>query len=244
VHSSFKNETEGRVTAVVAKARYQQATENQSQQKLEHSARSRPSNKVIKVLLDSGSDGDLMFHEKGTPMHFPYLTRQVPNSWHTSNGSFLTKGRSKVSLKFFEYSNSKEYLVTPDVVEYDKKKMTKPVYDLILGCKTMKELGIVLDFRTQEITIDEIILPMRDVNSLTKSTMDKAWAVNNSMIHEPTSTQEETQRVVHILDAKYEKADLQSVVSTNCTHLSLPDQNKLLELLIEFEDLFDGTLGD
>jgi hypothetical protein len=36
--------------------------------------------------------------------------------------------------------------VTPDVVEFDKNKMTKPVFDLILGCKTMKELGIVLDF--------------------------------------------------------------------------------------------------
>ena len=80
------------------------------------------------------------------PMHFPYLARQVPNSWHTLNGSFLTRGRSKVSLKFFEYSDSKECLVTPDVVEYDKKKMTRLMYDLILGCKTMKELGIVLDF--------------------------------------------------------------------------------------------------
>ncbi len=30
----------------------------------------------------------------------------------------------------------------PDVVEYDKNKMTKPVYDCILGCRTMKELGI------------------------------------------------------------------------------------------------------
>ena len=49
-------------------------------------------------------------------------------------------------MKFFEYSNNKEYLVTPDVVEYDKKMITKPVYNLILGCKTMKELGIVLDF--------------------------------------------------------------------------------------------------
>jgi hypothetical protein len=87
-----------------------------------------------------------MFHEKGTSMHFPYLTRQVSNSWHMSNGSFLTKGRSKVSLTFFEYSNSTEFLVTPDVVEYDKNKMTKPMYDLILGCKTMKEIGIVLDF--------------------------------------------------------------------------------------------------
>ncbi len=53
-----------------------------------------------------------------------------------------------------------------------------------------------------------------------------------------------TQHVVQILDAKYEKADIQSVVSTNCSHLSLQDQNKLLELLTEFEELFDGTLGD
>ena len=96
-----------------------------------------------------------MFHEKRTPMHFPYLTRQVPNSWQTSNGSFLTKGRSKVSLNFFDYSNSTEFLVTLDIVEYDKNKMTKPMYDLILGCKTMKEIGIVLDFQTNKITIDK-----------------------------------------------------------------------------------------
>jgi len=91
VSSSFNSEQEGGVTAVVAKARYHRATENQSKQRFEHSARSRPSNMVIKVLLDSGSDGDLMFHEKGMPVHFPYLTRQVPNSWHTSNRSFLLK---------------------------------------------------------------------------------------------------------------------------------------------------------
>ena len=108
----------------------------------------------------------------------------------------------------------------------------------------MKELGIVLDFRTKEISIDEVILPLRNVNSLTTSNMENVWTVNNSMSHKPHSMHEATKRVVHILDAKYEKADLQSVVSTNCTHLSLQGQNKLLELLMEFEDFFDGTLGD
>ncbi len=93
----------------------------------------------------------------------------------------------------------------------------------------MKEIGIVLDFRTKEITIGEIILPMRDINSLTTSKMERTRAVNNSMVQELLSTHEVTQRVVHILDAKYETADLQSVVSTSCTHLSLQDQNKLLE---------------
>ena len=36
--------------------------------------------KAIRVLLDSGSDGDLLFHKKGVTKHFPYLARQVPKS--------------------------------------------------------------------------------------------------------------------------------------------------------------------
>ena len=51
---------------------------------------------------------------------------------------------------------------------------------------------------------------MRDINSLTTSKMESTWTVNNSMAREPHSTQEATQRVVHILDAKYENADLLS----------------------------------
>ena len=78
---------------------------------------------------------------------------------------------------------------------------------------------------------------MRDINNLTMSKIETAWDVNNSMAHEPQSTHKATQSVVHILNAKYEKADPQSVVSTNCTHLNLQTQTKLLELLMEFEEL-------
>ena len=119
-----------------------------------------------------------------------------------------------------------------------------PMFDLILGCKTIKKLGIVLDFQTKEITIDHIILPMRDINSLTRLSMDKTLANKNSMAYKPQSTQEVTTCLVPILDTKYEKADFQSAVNTNCNQLSLQDQNKLLELLTEFEELVDGSLGD
>ena len=68
--------------------------------------------------------------------------------------------------------------------------------------------------------------------------MDRAWAVNNSMMHELQSMHDMSQQVVNIQDAEYEKADLQSVVSTNCTYLSLQDQNKLLKLLTEFMEKF------
>ena len=86
---------------------------------------------------------------------------------------------------------------------------------------------------------------MRDISKRsTRAKIERAWIANNNvMINEPKSTLEATQRVVKILDAKYEKADLNAVVD-NCKHLSVPDQKKLLKLLTEFEDLFDGTLGD
>ena len=99
----------------------------------------------------------------------------MPKSWHTSNGSFRTEGRAKLRVKFFEYSTSREYFIQPDVVEY-KDPVDKTGCDLILGSNTMKELGIVLDFWTKEITLDEISLPMRDINKLsTGAQIERSW---------------------------------------------------------------------
>ena len=82
---------------------------------------------------------------------------------------FQANGRGKLRLKFFEYSASREYTIQPDIVEYDNSHMNKPGFDLILGCNTMKELGIFLAFLTKEITLDEIALPIRDIKNLRSS---------------------------------------------------------------------------
>jgi hypothetical protein len=74
-----------------------------------------------------------------------------------------------VELNFFEYSDSKRYHVEPNVVKYDKDN--KQQYDLIYGTVTMKEFGITLNFRDKMITIDEIILPMRNINNLQGSSI-------------------------------------------------------------------------
>ncbi len=50
--------------------------------------------------------------------------------------------------------------------------------------------------------------------------------------------------MVKILDAKYEKADLPAIIRENCSHLTASDREKLLSVLLKFEPLFDGTLGD
>jgi hypothetical protein len=53
--------------------------------------------------------------------------------------------KARVELNFFKYSDSKKYHVELDVVEYEKDN--KPQYDLILGTVTVKEFGIILNFR-------------------------------------------------------------------------------------------------
>ncbi len=111
----------------------------------------------MRVLLDSGSDGDLVFVDKDKPMLLPSSKRLVPQSWNTLNGMFQTKHKVEIELNFFEYSNSKRYLAEPDIVEYDKSN--RPQYDLILGVKTMKKYGIILDFKDKMITVDEVKLP-------------------------------------------------------------------------------------
>jgi len=70
------------------------------------------------------------------------------------------------------------FITEPDVFEYDKK-MGKPVFDLIIGCKSMESLHIVMNFKDKTIAINEIILPMRNIASLTNMSKLKAvWAIS------------------------------------------------------------------
>jgi hypothetical protein len=40
------------------------------------------------------------------------------------------------------------------------------MYDLIIGKQTMHDLGVKLDFQEETITIDDILLPMRNIANL------------------------------------------------------------------------------
>ncbi len=168
------NPTEGRTTAVIAVMRGNPKDGYTRQRSKKHCKQ-----KIVWVLLDSGSDGNLIFVNKDKPMLLPYTKRLVPQSWNTSNGIFQMWRKARVELNFFEYSDSKRYHVEPDVVEYNKDN--RPQYDLILGTVTMKEFGIISNFRDKMITIDEIILPMRNINNLQGSSTLQALGHNHSL---------------------------------------------------------------
>ncbi len=75
-------------------------------------------NKTIRVLLDSGSSGDLLFLKKGSSKRISVVKWVVPQSWGTSNGTFNTDKMGDIEISFVEYSARKRVCLQPDIVEY------------------------------------------------------------------------------------------------------------------------------
>ncbi len=80
--------------------------------------------KSIRVLLDTGSSGDLLLIKKGSQKYIPTVKSAVPQSWGTSNGTFQTKKVGTIDISFMEYSASKSVCLTPDIEEYKRSSIT------------------------------------------------------------------------------------------------------------------------
>ncbi len=131
-----------------------------------------------------------------------------------------------------------------DIVEYSPGDKA-PIHDLIISKQTMHNLGVKLDFQEKTMKIDEILLPMKNITNLQlKPRITRALRENTCFAQEPSSTCSAIKHMVEILDAKYEKADLPAIIRENCSHLIVSDREKLLSVLLKFESLFNGTLGD
>lgn len=195
-------------------------------------------NKVLRILFDSGSEGDIAFIPKDELKYHSLTQRAYPTQWNTSSGGFETKYIANLDMLFPEFSQNKILTCKPDVKVCSTGH--KPTYDIIIGVETLAEWGVLLDFQSRSITLDGITLPMKDANQLKDSR-----SLNNvyKEATEPHATKAETERATKILDAKYEPADLPKVVDENCPHLSTEQKQKLLELLQKHDSMFQGKLG-
>jgi hypothetical protein len=99
---SNKDTPEGKTTTIVAVMRGRPKHSHHRQCSNKHYKQ-----KLVRVLLDSGSDGDLVFVDKDKPMLIPSSKMLVPQSWNTLNGMFQIKRKAEIKLNFFEYSDSK-----------------------------------------------------------------------------------------------------------------------------------------
>ena len=204
----------------------------------EHTVSSKQK-KVWKVLFDSGSDGDIAFIHKSNKASIEMQNRLHPQKWKTSNGTFETSKVGVIKLTLPKFSTSKVMSVTPDI-QFIEDGATPPMYDLIIGLETLAKWKAILNFHDLTVTIDHVELPMQVLGDLSDTALNNIYKDEL----EPSVSRTETKRATKILDAKYEKANLPEVVEDNCKHLTVTQRNALLRLLLEHEELFDGTLGD
>jgi hypothetical protein len=81
-----KDPPEGKTTVIAAVMRGRPRLSHHRQSSNKHYKQ-----KLVRVLLDSGSDGNLVFVDKDKPMLPPSSKRLVPQLWNTLNGMFQTK---------------------------------------------------------------------------------------------------------------------------------------------------------
>jgi predicted aspartyl protease len=182
--------------------------------------------KAIRILLDSGATGSFIV-ERLT--HKLRVRNGTPSVWKTGNGNVSTSKTVKTHFILPELYHDR-------IIEHKFNVLSTPIgYDMILGTDLMSELGLKLDFKEACVEWDEASMPFKSRDA----TLESVYSV----IEDPADSMLDSMgRVKRILDAHYEKADLDKTVES-MTHLSVDERAALLTLLRKHEPLFDGTLG-
>ncbi len=105
--------------------------------------------------------------------------------------------------------------------------------DMIISRDLLRDLGIVLDFSRKTIIWGDGEIPMKPRDSR---------AAPSLYIKEPNGFFEEVDHMSKILDAKYAKAELQSV-GAKAKQLTTEQVEQLKNILKRHETLFEGALG-
>jgi hypothetical protein len=184
----------------------------------------KPKPQVIKALLDSGSDGTILFNNFAKGLK---VKEEISQMWKMAAGNFTTGKQTKLQFKLPELHETRLMEVKVHLTDL------KSNYDMIIGNDVLALLGLKLNYEDMSVEWEQNSIPMRSV----ECTKPISFAIEDS-----PAIADATERVKRILDAKYEPADLEQIVK-GCKHLNSEEQHKLHLLLKEFEDLFDGTLG-
>jgi hypothetical protein len=174
----------------------------------------------LRVLVDSGATGSIIL-KKHAKRHG--LNSKKTTSWKTAAGIVTTHGEVSVNCMFPELSESK--IITHEF--HVMKGSPDFPYDMVLGQDVITELGINLDFKSQQIKWGKLGVDMKEPNFISKD--QRSFTFYEST--EPKAVREDTKHATRILDANYEKANIPNLVE-ECSHLNKEEQNKLLEVLV------------
>jgi len=200
---------------------------------------SQSSKRILRCLLDSGSTRTLI--------HRSCIPRNV-------EPKLLAEKKKLSTLAGQVVANSMVYMRDIRLPEFDKNRSVeqqktlvfdqKCNYDVILGSDFLTKAGINLLYEDLQMKWLDLTLPMRSPSHLDNAQYVQMYEQYKSQQLDEYLGEEwlDAYLTTQIKDAKYEKADIRSVVDL-CPHLTESQKDDLYKLLKKHEKLFDGTLG-
>ena len=189
--------------------------------------------KAYCVLIDTGSEMSTIRPEIA---HHGMVKKAKVIKFRTPNGTFESNRTSAMKFFLSEFSESREISHEFRVIPEGNKMP----YDMIIGRDLLRALKMDVIYSENIIAWDDLRLPMQEVTQKEKF-IDFAAYVEDST--ESESVKHSVERLNRILDANYEKPNMEEEVS-KMEHLTEFQRTLLLALLQRHELLFDGQLGD
>ena len=188
----------------------------------------------LKILFDSGCSHTII--NQAVTQGITKNTNKK-SKWQTKGGTVKTTKTCQIVFNLPFFHKHRDITWTAHV---DESHTNHTKYDLIIGRDLMKELGIDLNFSTCTMHWDNAEIQMQEPDWLNTENIDE-FEKELFMVHDPETT--DADRIQRILDMKYSKANLETMVK-QIKHLNNEAQERLLNVLKKFEHLFDGTLGE
>ena len=203
------------------------------------------SKRPLKVLLDSGSTSNFIY-----PNCLPKACK--PQLLDQSIDVQLLKGQASVTqcvdlqdVVLSELSHTKHIDNIPCYVATGSSN-----YDIILGRRSLRALGIQLDFQTDSIKWMDKVLPMKP--PLSRPRMDRFHQMQQQFLASfedqadelaPQALEDNLFTTLQIKASKYDQHDVEEVAAMQ-RHLPPVQRQLLKQLLSKFTKLFSGKLGN
>ena len=191
------------------------------------------------ILIDSGASHSMAKASLVMKYKDSFFKRSKA-SYKTAASTFKSRYSMKLIVTLNEFGRGTELNHVFDLDENEEGIG----YNMIIGRDLLNQLNTDVRFINGTIKWEDQVVPMKNFQRIWKDNHPSKKELGSIMLCsvEPSSTKEATERVVKIIDSKYEKANLNKIVEST-KNLDKEQKQILLKLLMQYKTLIDGTLG-
>ena len=186
----------------------------------------KPKPVTLRALLDSGASETIVNQQFAKKLRIK-KSQFSSTVWSTPGGDMHTNQKVKAQFTIPELHDDR-------LIEWNMH-VTNSIgaYDMIIGRDILEFLKIDIRFSDSKVSWEGAEMPFKDRGA----TVSEAYHISDG-----DPVEDAVHRVKKILDAKYDKADIDQVCSEQA-ELDTEQRAKLAKLLRKYKALFDGQLG-